>query len=162
MNVNGEHNDPSVIRAKLCWDILKKFEIPAPRSNHVELFINGEYYGLYINVEHIDEEFVESRFGNRGGNLFKCLWPADLNFFSSNPDDYKFVSGDRRAYDLRTNEEWDNYEDLYQFIYTLNTAPAEILECELEKIFNVEDFLKVLAFDVVTGNWDGYSYNKNK
>lgn len=161
LNINGEHNDPSVIRAKLCFDILKKVGIPASRSNYVELYINGEYYGLYINVEHIDEEFVESRFGNRGGNLFKCLWPADLNFFSSNPDDYKFVSGDRRAYDLRTNVEWDNYEDLYQFIYTLNTAPLEVLECELENIFNVEDFLKILAFDVVTGNWDGYSYNKN-
>ncbi len=161
MNINGEHNDPSVIRAKLCWDVLRKFEIPAPRSNHVELYINGNYFGLYINVEHIDEEFVLSRFGNNGGNLYKCLWPADLHFFSSNPDDYKITQGDRRAYDLRTNVEWDNYNDLYQFIYILNTAPKENLPCELEKVFNVADFLKILAFDVVSGNWDGYSYNKN-
>jgi len=108
MNINGEHNDPSVIRSKLCWDILRKCNIPAPRSNHVELYINGDYYGLYINVEHIDEQFVFSRFGNRGGNLYKCLWPADLNFFSTNPDDYKFTNGDRRAYDLRTNVERDH------------------------------------------------------
>ncbi len=161
MNINGEHNDPSVIRAKLCWDILREFQIPAPRANHVELYINGAYYGLYIHVEHIDEEFVNTRFGNRGGNLFKCLWPADLNFFSENPEDYKFTNGDRRAYDLRTNVERDNYEDLYQFIYRLNTVPIENLACEIETLFNVDDFLKVLAFDVVSGNWDGYSYNKN-
>ncbi len=161
ININGEHNDPSVIRSKLCWDMLRKFNIPAPRSNHVELYINGDYYGLYINVEHIDEQFVFSRFGNRGGNLYKCLWPADLDFFSTNPDDYKFTSGDRRAYDLRTNVERDNYDDLYQFIQLLNTAPIEDLPCEIETLFNVDDFLKILAFDVVSGNWDGYSYNKN-
>lgn len=161
MNINGEHNDPSVIRSKVCWDILRDFDIPAPRSNHVELYINGDYYGLYIHVEHIDEEFVYSRFGNKGGNLFKCLWPADLSFFSENPEDYKFVNGDRRAYDLRTNVELDDYTDLYRFISILNTTSTADLPCEIEKVFNVDDFLKVLAFDVVSGNWDGYSYNKN-
>ena len=50
LNLNGEHNDPSVIRSKVCWDILRKMEIPAPRSNHVRVYINGNYYGLYINV----------------------------------------------------------------------------------------------------------------
>lgn len=161
MNVNGEHNDPSVIRSKLCWDILRDFDIPAPRSNPVELSINGDYYGLYIHVEHIDEEFVYSRFGNKGGNLYKCLWPADLSFFSENPEDYKFVNGDRRAYDLRTNVERDDYHDLFQFISILNGTSTEDLPCAIEPVFNVDDFLKILAFDVISGNWDGYSYNKN-
>lgn len=80
MNLNGEHNDPSVMRSKIMWDILRKWNIPAPRANHVRVYINGSYYGLYINVEHIDEEFVKSRFGNNDGNLYKCLYPADLNY----------------------------------------------------------------------------------
>ena len=78
LNLNGEHNDPSVMRSKLMWDIMRKWQIPAPRANHVQVYINGNYYGLYINVEHIDEEFAQSRFGNKDGNLFKCLYPADL------------------------------------------------------------------------------------
>lgn len=35
LNLNGEHNDPSVIRSKVCWDIFRKMDIPASRSNHV-------------------------------------------------------------------------------------------------------------------------------
>ena len=54
LNINGEHNDPSIIRSKLSWDIFKVMNVPSPRSNHVKLYINQEYYGLYINVEHID------------------------------------------------------------------------------------------------------------
>ncbi|MBC8490296.1 MAG: CotH kinase family protein [Bacteroidetes bacterium] len=161
LNLNGEHNDPSVIRAKLCWDLLREFDIPAPRSNHVLVYINNNYYGLYINVEHIDEEFVDSRFGNQDGNLYKCLWPADLDYLGSNPDLYKFTAGERRAYALKTNVLQDDYSDLAHFIDVLNNTPDEQLVCELDKVFNIYDYLKIIAVDIFTGNWDGYIYNKN-
>lgn len=161
MNINGEHNDPSLIRSKLCWDILREINIPASRANHVELYINGDYYGLYINVEHIDEEFVRKRFQNLDGNLYKCLYPADLVYISDHPEDYKFKPEDHRTYDLHTNTQEDDYSDLAHFIDVLNNTPEEELSCELEKIFNVDDWLKIMAFDAVTGNWDNYSYLKN-
>jgi hypothetical protein len=161
MNLNGEHNDPSVARSKFCWDLLREFEIPAPRSNHVQVYINSNYYGLYINTEHIDEEFVESRFGNKDGNLYKCLWPADLMYLGSNPEVYKVTIGDRRVYDLKTNTGLDDYTDLSHFIQILNNTPDDEFVCELEKVFNVDDYLKIIAADIFTGNWDGYIYNKN-
>ncbi|MEN0003925.1 MAG: CotH kinase family protein [Bacteroidota bacterium] len=160
MNINGEHNDPSIIRSKLCWDLCEEMEIPASRSNHVQLYINGDYYGVYINVEHIDEEFVELRFGGEG-NLYKCLWPGTLEYLGSDPDLYKVQSGGRRIYELKTNEEEDDYSDLAHFIDVLNNTPDEALQCELEKVFNVQDYLKSIALDILTGNWDGPIYNKN-
>ena len=58
----------TITRSKLGWDILRNFEVPAPRCNHIELYLNNQYVGVYANVEQIDEEFVESRFGNKDGN----------------------------------------------------------------------------------------------
>ncbi|HPE33288.1 MAG TPA: CotH kinase family protein [Bacteroidales bacterium] len=161
MNLNGEHNDPSVTRAKLFWDLCRSLEIAAPRSNHVRVFINNNYYGLYLNVEHIDEEFAESRFGTQYGNLYKCLYPADLKYVGNNPDAYKMQAGERRVYDLKTNKAYDDYSDIVHFISVLNNTPVSTLACELEKVFNVQDYLKILALDVITANWDGYVYNKN-
>ncbi len=163
LNLNGEHNDPSVIRTKLCWDLLREYEAPGARSNHVRVYINGSYYGLYINVEHIDEEFIKSRFGNNDGNLYKCLWPADLDYLGSNPNNYKLIDeyNDRRIYDLKTNTQLDDYSDLAHFIDVLNNTPDAQFLCEIEKVFNVYDYLKIIAIDVFTGNWDGYIYNKN-
>ena len=161
LNLNGEHNDPSIIRSKLCWDILRNMEIPAPRANHVELYINNNYYGLYINVEHIDEEFVESRFGNNDGNLYKGFWGVDFNYINSNPNSYKLQDNGRRTYDLKTNTDEDDYSDLAEFIAVLNNTPLFDLPCKLENVFNVEQYLKVLAFDVITSNWDGPVWNKN-
>ena len=161
LNLNGEHNDPSIVRTKLCVDLAKQMGIVASRANHVKLYINGAYFGLYINVEHVDEEFVENRFGNNTGNLYKCTYPSDLNYKGSNPDVYKFESSGTRVYELKTNEEEDDYTDLADLIYMLNYTSITDLPCELEKIFNVEEYIKIMAFDVLTGNWDGYAYNKN-
>ncbi len=161
LNLNGEHNDPSIIRSKISWDLMRSFGIPAPRSNHIEVYINGNYYGLYIQVEHIDEEFVESRFENKDGNLFKCLWPADLDYRGSDPDNYKHMQGDRRVYDLKTNTQADDYSDIAQYINILNNVSSSVYPCEIENVFNVYDYLKVIALDVILGNWDGPIYNKN-
>ncbi len=163
LNLNGEHNDPSIIRAKLSWDLFNGQGVPSSRSNHVAVYINEEYKGLYINVEHVDEEFVQSRMDDGSGNLWKCLWPADLKYKGSNPLVYaEPESWGRRAYDLRTNvEEWD-YTPLAEFIDVLNnTGSGENFRCALEEVFDVENYLKVIAMDILIGNWDGPMVNKN-
>jgi hypothetical protein len=161
LNLNGEHNDPTIARSKTCWDMLRSMEIPAPRANHVELYINGQFRGLYANVEHIDEEFAQLRYGNNDGNLYKCLYPADLVYKGSNPDLYKQEYGGRRAYQLTINEEIDDYADLAHLIDVLNNTPLNDLPCELEKVFEADNYLRALAFDILSGNWDGPIYNKN-
>lgn len=161
LNLNGEHNDPSVIRSKISWDLLRELKVPAPRANHIELYINGEYFGLYINVEHIDEEFVDQRFGSNEGNLYKCLWPADLNYLGPNPDSYKGFQSGRRTYDLLTNRLADDYSDLAHFIDVLNNTSILDFPCELEKVFNVDSYLRALVYDIFGANWDGPVFNKN-
>ncbi len=161
MNLNGEHNDPSIIRSKLTWDLYRMIGVPAPRSNHIYLYINDVFKGIYINVEQIDEEFADLRFGSKQGNLYKCLYPADLTYRGPYPGDYKFMSGSRRAYALKTNESADDYSDLATFITKLNRTPDNQFRAEIESVLNVGTLLKIMVVDVFTGNWDGPFYNKN-
>jgi len=156
INLNGNHNDPTLIRPKLCFDLFRALEIPASRSNFVELYINNSYYGLYANIEHIDEQFVDSRFNNNAGNLYKCTWPADLQYLGTNPANY-----DVDQYELITNEIANDRNDLAEFIIVLNNTPIIELPCALDPIFNVQDYLKCMAVDIMIGNWDGPLYNKN-
>jgi spore coat protein H len=161
LNLNGNHNDPTSARSKISCDLMRSMGVIGSRANHVKLYVNGSYYGLYTNVEHVDEQFVKLRYGSNEGNLYKCLWPADLVFKGNNPNLYKEVFGGRRAYELVTNAALDDYSDLAHFIAVLNNTPIADLPCELEKVFNVDAYLKTLAFDILDGNWDGYAYNKN-
>jgi hypothetical protein len=161
MNLNGEHNDPCIMRSKLCWDFIEAIQLNACRANHVELYINSCYYGLYINIENIDKDFLLRKFGNNDGNLYKCLYPADLVYHGENQNEYKKMTNNRPIYEYHGNDEQQNYSDLIQFIRILNNPVDEKYPIELEKIFNVDNFLKSMAFDVLTGNWDGALFNKS-
>ena len=161
INLNGQHNDPSISRAKICSDLLGWLELPAIRANHVKLYINGLYMGLYLNTEQIDENFVKSRFGNNDGNLFKCTYPADLQYWGEDPSYYD-LDQEKPPYELSSYTGERDYGDLIHFIDVLNNVePIADLPCQLEEIFNVDQYLKYIVFDILTGNWDGPLYNKN-
>lgn len=161
LNLNGEHNDPSISRGKICWDILRKLEISAPRANHVDFYINGNYFGVYLNVENIDEQFTKLRFGNNAGNLYKCLYPADLVYKGEDQEDYKIEVFGRRPYELQNNQIADDYSDLKTLIGVLNNTPVIDLPCKLESLLEVDNVIRLIVFDILSGNWDGPVYNKN-
>ena len=161
LNLNANQNDPSLFRAAISWYILRDMNLPSTRTSFAELFINDNFMGVYVVTEHIDEEFIKNNYEKDYGNLYKCLWPAPLHYLGDDPEAYKFESNGRRAYDLKTNKFADDYSDLTQFISVLNNTSDEDFVCEIESVFNVSDYLKILALDVLIGNWDGYAGNKN-
>jgi len=156
MNLNGEHNDPSIIRSYLSWNICNNLQLVGSRVNYINLYINNNFYGLYMNVEHIDDEFVDKRFGHESGNLYKCVYPADLQYIDNNKESYK-----NAGYELKTNTEADDFSDLIHFTKVLSDASYESLTDDLETIFNINGFLRYLALEMFTGHWDAYSVNKN-
>ncbi|MBN8704299.1 MAG: CotH kinase family protein [Bacteroidetes bacterium] len=161
LNLNGEHNDPSIIRSKLVWDISNQAGVPSSRAAYARVYINGEYFGLQINVEHVDENFVDDRFGSDKGNLYKCLWPSDLEWLGSSANSWKKMSNGRRIYELMTNKTADDYSGFLAFMKVLHQTPDSIFVREIQRVFNVNAFLKSMAVDVLAGSWDNYWILKN-
>ncbi len=165
LNLNSEHNDPTMVREKLFYDIWKRAGMPPRRTSFAKLYINGLYFGIYTNIEEIDKSWVQRAYSNNGGNIYKCTYPADLNYVSNDPNYYKSLGGANRVYDLQTNTVADDYTDLANLIAALNTpinAQNDSLFLQkIDTILNVETVLKAFAIDVATGNWDDYFYNKN-
>lgn len=156
MNLNGEVNDVSVMRSHICWYTLNKLGLPGARTSYYYLATPENAVGLYLNVEHIDEEFLRKRFGNNDGAFFKCTFPSDLNWLGDNVNSYMDL-----GYESKQGDTNAAFQELVDFIEILNSADGSDFECELESIFNVDAFLKYCAFDVASGNWDGPHYNRN-
>lgn len=161
LNLNGEHNDPSIIRSKLAWDHYQKTGMATTRAAHCAVYINDVYYGLYISVEHIDEEFLKNHFEDDSGNLWKCLWPADLTYRGPNPEDYHPYQDDIRPYELKTNVDEYDYSELARLITVLHDTPDALLPDSLEQVLVVTDVLKYAAMNVLMGNWDDYWFLRN-
>ncbi|MBJ13690.1 MAG: hypothetical protein CMG62_11550 [Candidatus Marinimicrobia bacterium] len=156
LNLNGEHNDPSIVRSKLCWDLFQDIGMVSSRAAHAELYINGDYYGLYVSVEHIDDSFIEKNYVDGSGNLWKCIWPADLTYRGNDAEDYEPYWGDERPYELKTNKEIYDYSKLARLIRVINQEPDS-----LEFVLNVKEALQYLAMNILTGSWDDYRSNIN-
>tara|TARA_B100000427_G_scaffold308584_1_gene296924 strand:+ start:80 stop:2416 length:2337 start_codon:yes stop_codon:yes gene_type:complete len=156
LNLNGEHNDPSIVRSKICWDLYQKFGIVSSRAAHAEVYINNEYYGLYISVEHIDDTFLDRNYLNGDGNLWKCIWPADLSFRGNSPEDYHPYWDEEGPYDLKTNKTTYDYSKLSRLIRIINQSPDS-----LEFVLNVKESLQYFAMNILTGSWDDYRANIN-
>lgn len=156
LNLNGEHNDVSIMRSYLAQQLLRSAALPASRTSYVKLYINNTYRGLYINIEHIDDEFLDLRFtGQANGNLWKCAYGADLSWLGSNPTNYE------QLYELKTNKGSNDYSALVQFIDVLNNTPSGSFACAIQEVLDVELFLRNIAMEILMGQWDGYAYNKN-
>ena len=117
-------------------------------------------------VEYIDKDFLKTRFGSNKGNNYKCTWPADLAWLGTSQQKYKDVinpSPEReRAYDLKTNEDLDDYSRFVTLIDIINNRKNDgSFPQDIEAIFNVNGYLKALAAEVLIGHWDNYYYNKN-
>lgn len=156
LDLNGEHNDPSIVRSKLCFDLYKDMGMRASRANHLKVFINGKYYGLYVNMEHIDDEFLWKNFKDDSGNLWKCLYPADLKYLGSNPATYQNLGGDSPAYELKTNEQEADFSKLVHLIDVINNTSTSHFQDSLENNIDVSDVLRYLAMNVLVGGWDDY------
>jgi spore coat protein H len=153
MNLKPNTNDPSMLREALSWMMYRKHNVPAARVSFVELYMNGEFMGVYQNVENIDDEFVDRRFGNEEGNLYKCTWGATL---AKNSDLYN-----NQNIEIKTNETVNDRSKLVEFVKLLNSTPSESWETQMEAVFAVDDYLRQLAVEALIGHWDGYAFNTN-
>src|SRR5688572_29730485 len=153
LNLLNGHADPSFIRSVLYLQAARDF-IPAARANWVRVVINGEYWGVYPNLEQVNKPFLRQWFKEDSGSRFKA--PGELNghlgleYWGDNPARYK------GAYELKTKDDPKAWEALVNLTRVLNTTPPDKLEAALARILDIDGALRFLALDVTLSNNDGY------
>ena len=63
--------DPSMIRERVAMELMRRLGIPAPREAHAQLYVNGEYAGVYAVVEPVDSTFVARTLGDTRWRTFR-------------------------------------------------------------------------------------------
>lgn len=153
LNLLNSHGDPSFIRTVLFFDIARNF-LPAPKANFVRVVINGENWGIYINEEQINKDFVKAWFGSEKGARWKAPGsPNGRSGLSYIGDD---ISQYKRLYEIKSKDDTNSWMSLINLCKTLNTTPVNELDSRLEKILDLEGALKFLALDIAFINNDGY------
>jgi len=153
LNLKPNVVDPSHIRELVSMHLYRLMNIPSQRVAPSILYINDEYKGVYLNVEQIDDEFIDKRYGSEEGFLYKCSQGMSLAYKEEVYDDKKITS--------KMNESADDRNELSHFIDILNNTSDETFKEEIEKIFDVNSFIRQMAVEAIIGHWDGYSWFNN-
>ena len=76
INLNSGHRDVAYLREPLAYSIYRDLAVPASESGFARLDVNGEFWGLYIEVEQPDEIFLEKH-GWKDAALYKTNTPSN-------------------------------------------------------------------------------------
>lgn len=68
INLSSALRDPSLVREVLASEIARTY-FDAPAANFAQVTINGAPYGLFVNVEAVEEGYLKNRFGTANGSL---------------------------------------------------------------------------------------------
>lgn len=162
LNFSNGFKDPSCIREKIFFDVCREAGVPAPRTSFSNVYFNGELLGFYTVVEQIDDQFLDWRILDDDGNLFKAgdnfgggmggaNAAADLVDYGT--DQFSYTE----RYELKTNEDEDDWSDLLSFIDFLNnSSDNEFVENLTQKI-ELKDYLRSAALDMLFSNLDSYT-----
>lgn len=71
MVLNNTQSDNTFIKEYLSYYLLARAGVKTPLFAMAEIYVNGEYWGLYLAVECIDDAFIERNFSTDGGFLYK-------------------------------------------------------------------------------------------
>src|SRR5262245_33840547 len=80
------NNDKTFMQERLGFTVLADMlALPAPCANNARLSINGQYYGLYTNEEHVGHSYIKRVFPEApDGDLFEGGWTAKTNELAPN------------------------------------------------------------------------------
>jgi len=71
LNLNNGFRDPTFAREVVYNNYVAQF-IPNPRANNVQLTLNGQNWGVYINVQQPDKRMLRDYFANADGVRIGC------------------------------------------------------------------------------------------
>ncbi|MDO5847541.1 MAG: CotH kinase family protein, partial [Methanocorpusculum sp.] len=69
--LNNCIDDATYMKECLSYQMMTELGVPTPLFSYAAVYINGEYYGLYLMLETVEDDFAQRNFGADYGNLYK-------------------------------------------------------------------------------------------
>jgi len=140
--------DPSFLREVLSYEIARKYMV-APLSNFAEVFINGNYHGLYSSSESVNSDFQRNYlYANKNNTRIKCN-PVQV---SNGGSSLEYLGTDSASYydfyEMKSDYSW---QDLIDLTSVIANSPNTI-----ESLLDMDRFLWMSAFNNVLVNLDSY------
>ena len=74
--LNNNYADATNMKEAIIYDMFRYLGADASLYNFAEIFVNGEYWGVYLALEAVEDSFLLRNFGTQDGEMYK---PDSMN-----------------------------------------------------------------------------------
>eukprot|EP00833_Pecoramyces_ruminatium_P009869 jgi/Orpsp1_1/1183901/evm.model.c7180000087153.1 len=144
LRIRSDIRDPTLLHEKLSADIVHKINIKSTSTGFVNLEVNGEDLGIFTVSNKVKKDFIKKYYDDKKTtNLYECK-----------DDGSRFESGFIAKQCINIDEDLaDQTDDIKAFNDAVNNAKS--VE-DLEKMMDVDDFLRNVAFEFIVLAWDNF------
>jgi hypothetical protein len=153
LNLNNGFHDPTFCREVLYNNFVAEF-MPNPRANHALVTINGQNWGVYINVQNFSKNMLSSHFPDTSGLRIKC---------ANNPNgpglryNGAAISGYSTAYEIKeTGGFADPWAPHILVCNTLSNAATTNWMSTIDPIVAVDPSIWSVVFENIMTDDDSY------
>lgn len=133
--LNNIYGDATLMKEYLSYELMTKMGIPTPEYSLVNLYINDEFYGVYMMVESIDSSLTQRTLGEKSDYLVKpessggdLTYDNSLDEYINDDGEFDFSSiiydnsgniiypNDKSNPLYKYNGLWENDEDTFEDI----------------------------------------------
>ncbi|MGE0065867.1 MAG: CotH kinase family protein, partial [Solirubrobacterales bacterium] len=145
LTLNNMVQDPSMLHETLSYEAFREVGVPAPHTGYAYVYVNGEDFGMHLNVETLDDVALEKRFGPLadGQHLYEGAYGTDV------------VPGGAASFEVDEGDEADR-ADLEALIADA-AAPAPDFTTRMAAVADLGEMTRMWAAERYLGHWDGYS-----
>jgi hypothetical protein len=145
LTLNNMVQDASMIHETLGYEILRAAGVPAPRTGFAYVRVNGEGYGLYLDLETYDDVSLPRLFPT---TKTQHLAEADDNGVDVRP-------GEAGTFEIDEGDE-DDRSDLEALITAANATGGDWSD-GMAATADLAEMTRMWAGEQYIGHWDGYS-----
>lgn len=115
--LNNNYSDATMMKEAICYDMFAFLGADASLYNYAKVSINGEYYGVYLALEPVEESFAMRNYGTNYGELYK---PDSMEL--GGPGKMKDWDGEMPDF---TGEKPDSTDEMPDFSSGTNEPPEK-------------------------------------
>lgn len=163
--------DTSHIKEYVGLNLYREYGVDSQNIGFSQVVLNDVNMGLFYTYETVDKQFAKRHFSKAkyGGDLYKTCYtatgPADFTYgevgvnIGEEDEDAYDKRGFFPSYDIKTNKDETNHEDLLYMIEVLNNNESTIEDIEI--VVDLDQFVKYEAVSYVLGDPDDLRNNFN-
>jgi spore coat protein H len=141
LNFLSEFREQSMMADKLGYDLLAAMHVPAPEASYALLKINGQFAGVFSEVEHVGGRFTKRhRFPDAEATIYRC---------PRNDCEMKTYRAPFQSNWIKKSNPGESDDVLHDMLDAINHTPEPDFAQMLEDRMELEIYLRDLASDAL-------------